>query len=333
MKKFIVPLLALIALPTSIQANIDHEFAEKCIKLQESIGCFKKASGPKKISLSNESMLDQAKKSLASGDSAGALSKVNVFLNENKDSKEGYLLRALINEWDYENMNQALLDLNRAIELDNKYADAYALRGQHFYWQLSNKTAAEKDLSRALELSPNSLLANYLMGEILYDIADAQYEKNLLEQAFETGSEALSYFGMVLSSKNSEPDYILKRIFPFGITYHTYAQLGDINFSGYSLLKELKERKKSKAYLENSIDNFSKAIQIAPLQEDVEKMELDRDFDYWGLDELYLQRANAYSWKEKWRDACKDWKISKNMGNKESQTSFRQNCKADGYYR
>ena len=61
MKKFIVPLLALIALPTSIQANIDHEFAEKCIQLQESIGCFKKASGPKKISLSNESMLDQAK--------------------------------------------------------------------------------------------------------------------------------------------------------------------------------------------------------------------------------------------------------------------------------
>ena len=37
--------------------------------------------------------------------------------------------------------------------------------------------------------------------------------------------------------------------------------------------------------------------------------------------------------KKNWRDACKDWKISKNMGNKESQTSFRQNCKADGYYR
>ena len=333
MRKFLISLLAAIALPTAVSANVDSKVAEDCMKATDFQGCVESMSGPKKISSSNESMLDQAKKSFASGDSAGALSKVNVFLNENKDSKEGYLLRALINEWDYENMNQAFLDLNKAIELDNKYADAYALRGQHLYWQLSNYTAAEKDLSKALELSPNSLLANYLMGEILYDIADSQYEKNMLEQAFETGSEALSYFGMVISSKNSEPDYILKRIFPFGITYDTYAQLGDINFSGYSLLKELKERKKSKAYLENSIDNFSKAIEIAPLQEDVEKMELDRDFDYWGLDELYLERANAYSWKEKWRDACKDWKISKNMGNKDSQTSFRQNCKADGYYR
>ena len=138
MKKFIVPLLALIALPID-SGKYWFWGCWKCIKSQESIGCVKNASA-QKIILSNESMLDQAKKSLASGDSAGALSKVNIFLNENKDSKEGYLLRALINEWDYENMNQALLDLNKAIELDNKYADAYALRGQHFYRQLSDET-------------------------------------------------------------------------------------------------------------------------------------------------------------------------------------------------
>tara|TARA_B100000401_G_scaffold321045_1_gene222308 strand:- start:317 stop:1318 length:1002 start_codon:yes stop_codon:yes gene_type:complete len=333
MKSFAIPLLSIIALPTAIQANIDFRVVEKCLKETESKGCVKIPSGQEKISLSNESILDEAKKSLSSGDSADALSKVNIFLNDNKDSKEGYLLRALINEWDYANMNQAFSDLNKAIELDNKYAEAYALRGQHLYWELSNKTEAEKDLNRALELSPNSILANYFMGEMLYDYADSQYEKNMLKQAFETGNEALSYFEMVLSNKNFEQDFIIKRIFPFGIIYDTYVQVGTINFSGYSLLKELRERKKAKEYLDNSIDSFSKAIEIAPSKEDVEKMELDRNNNFWALDELYLERANAYSWKEKWKAACKDWKISKDMGNKDSQTSFRENCKPDGYYR
>ena len=52
MKSFTIPLLAIIALPTAIQANIDYRVAEKCLKETESKGCIKISFGPEKISSS-----------------------------------------------------------------------------------------------------------------------------------------------------------------------------------------------------------------------------------------------------------------------------------------
>ena len=45
-------------------------------------------------------------------------------------------------------MNGAISDLNKAIELDEKFAVAYALRGQHLYWELSNKPKVNKVLEK-----------------------------------------------------------------------------------------------------------------------------------------------------------------------------------------
>ena len=44
-----------------------------------------------------------------------ALSKINYFLSKNPNSKEGYLLRALILGWDFDDQKQALQDLTKAI--------------------------------------------------------------------------------------------------------------------------------------------------------------------------------------------------------------------------
>ena len=325
MKRLVITLLAFISFPSIVNANLDPKIAEMCMKAADFKGCVESMSGEATNILSTNSKLNEAINDLNSKDPAGALSKVNLFLKENKESKEGYLLRALINEWDFANMNGALSDLNKAIELDEKFAVAYALRGQHLYWELSNKPAAEKDFEKALKISPENSLINYLYAEYLYDFASAQYEKENYFQAFTIGNEAKTYFEKVLANDNSNPDYLLRRIFPFGITYDTYAQLGDLNFDGYFVLKELKERKKAKEYLNAAIISYSNSIQIAPPQEETDKVELDLNYDMWDLGELYLSRGNAYSWIDNTgRKACKDWKVSKSYGNKEARKNVRE---------
>ena len=90
-------------------------------------------------------------------------------------------------------------------------------------------------------------------------------------------------------------------------------------------MKELKERKKAKDYLNAAIVSYSNSIQIAPPQEETDKVELDLNYDMWDLGELYLSRGNAYSWIDKeWKKACKDWKKAKSYGNKEAQKNYRE---------
>ena len=90
-------------------------------------------------------------------------------------------------------------------------------------------------------------------------------------------------------------------------------------------MKELKERKKAKDYLNAAIVSYSNSIQIAPPQEETDKVELDLNYDMWDLGELYLSRGNAYSWIDNTgRKACKDWKVSKSYGNKEARKNVRE---------
>ena len=81
--------------------------------------------------------------------------------------------------------------------------------------------------------------------------------------------------------------------------------------------KKYSASKFTKDYLNAAIISYSDSIQIAPPQEETDKVELDLNFDMWDLGELYLSRGNAYSWIENTvRKACKDWKVSKSYGNK-----------------
>ena len=311
------------------QIHFNYSYAssfDECNKLndaQEFRDCMSKANSNKDIVVQDK--LSEAINALDSGDPAGALGKVNNYLEENKNSAEGYLFRALINEWDFANLNDALNDYSKAIALNDKYAEAYALRGSHLYWELSNKPAADKDLKKALAISPNSSLINFLMAEYLFDFAITLYEKDKKEQALDFGNQAISYYEKVLSSDNSKPDYLVRRIFPLGITYVALAEIGYIKFDGYFLLKELKDRKKAKEYLNESIISYTKAIELAPSQEITDKLEIDMNYDNWDLGELYLNRGNAQSWiNNNWKKACNDFKTSKKLGNKDAQKTYRE---------
>ena len=68
MKKIIFPLLAFIALPTTIQANVDPKVAEICMKAADFKGCVESMSGMKKNNSSPKSEYDNALVLLESGD-------------------------------------------------------------------------------------------------------------------------------------------------------------------------------------------------------------------------------------------------------------------------
>ena len=101
--------------------------------------------------------------------------------------------------------------------------------------------------------------------------------------------------------------------------------LGDTNFELYFLYQDKKETKTAKKYLEEALEHYTKAISIAPSQEEVEKIELDRDLDLFSPSELYFKRGDVYSFmNNKWKKACSDWKVSKKMGNEDARDSYRK---------
>ena len=92
----------------------------------------------------------------------------------------------------------------------------------------------------------------------------------------------------------------------------------------YFLYKDIKERSKAKQYLEETLEHYSKAISMAPSQEEVEKLELDRDLDLISPADLYRARGDVYSWmNNKWKKACSDWKVAKKLGDEGARDNFR----------
>ena len=107
------------------------------------------------------------------------------------------------------------------------------------------------------------------------------------------------------------------------VTYTTTALLGDTKFELYFLYKDKKERPTAKKYLEEAVKHYTDAIAMAPSQEEIIKIELDKDIDLYSPAELYLYRGNAYSWMNNDKQACSDWKVSKKLGNSDARDMVR----------
>ncbi len=325
MKKIFFLLVACIALPTTIQANVDPKVAEICMKAADFKGCVESMSGIKKNNSSPKSEYDNALFLLESGDTSGAIDNINSYLKKNKQSKEAYLLRAVIYRWELDNADNAIKDLNKAILIDTQYADAYAVRGVTLYWDLSNGPAAKKDLEKALEISPNNPYIQYSYAEYLYDNSFNLADKNKKDLAINSTNEAIKYFKKSISSQDKRNDSLVKRIFPFGIKYDSYAQIGGAKFDLYFWYKDTQQRQLAKEVIKSSILDYSKSIELAPSQEETDKFEIERNFDLIDLGKLHFWRGNAYSWFDRTgKKACKDWKISKKYGNKDAQKNARE---------
>ena len=68
---------------------------------------------------------------------------------------------------------------------------------------------------------------------------------------------------------------MLRCAYDIDVTYTTNALLGDTKFELFLLYRDKKDRLMVKKYQNEAIEHYTKAISIAPSQEEVEKIELD----------------------------------------------------------
>ena len=105
MKWLIIPLVSCIALPTAIQANIDPKVAELCMKASDFQGCVKSMSVINEKKSPNNSEFDDALAFFKEGSSLRALKSINSYLKKNPNSKEVYILSAMINAYNLGNFD------------------------------------------------------------------------------------------------------------------------------------------------------------------------------------------------------------------------------------
>ena len=167
MKRLIIPFLSFIALPSAIQANIDPKVAEICMKASDFHGCVKSISGFKEKKLAIISEYDKALAFFNEGDSLNANKSIKSYLNKNPNSKEGWMLKAIINAYDLQKYDDAIADIDKAIDIDNEYALAYAFKAEIFYWDLDGSLSqALVYLEKAMNLSPEDSHINFIAWDI-----------------------------------------------------------------------------------------------------------------------------------------------------------------------
>jgi len=90
--------------------------------------------------------------------------------------------------------NEAIINLNRAIELNEKFALAYANRANS-YNQINNFTNSLKDAEKAIELTPNLEWAYAIKGNVLTKQGNFVEAERTLNKAIEINeNSAVAYF-------------------------------------------------------------------------------------------------------------------------------------------
>ena len=231
MKRFLIPLVAALAIPTAVNANVDPKIAEDCKKATDFQGCVESMSGQKNNNLSIKSGYDEALIAFEKGDSLKAMKLINSHIKKNPNSKEGYLLRAFINSYDLSEFDKALEDVDKAIEIDESYAIAYALKSDIFYFDIGGSASqTKKMLNKAFELSPDNPFVNFVKGDFHYDDSFILLDKDKKELAIKSAEKALMHFKKVVENSKNNKNLIYKRIYPLGITYTATALLGEAKF-------------------------------------------------------------------------------------------------------
>ncbi len=81
MKGFLITLLAALALPTAVNANVDPKIAEICIKATDFQGCIQSMSGQKN-NLSNKSRYNEVLIAFEKGDFLKTKKSINSYIRK-----------------------------------------------------------------------------------------------------------------------------------------------------------------------------------------------------------------------------------------------------------
>ena len=309
MKRLLIPLLATLTLPNSVNS--------------EFFCGVNKVDCPKQL-FAMQNDFDSALFLFKKGSISDALDTINYFINKNNLSKKAYLLRAFIYDWGLNDKEKAFSDLKKALNIDPEFAEAHALIGTYYFWDFGNNILAKESHEKAIKIAPNNPHVNFEMAARIEELAWIFRDKNQIDNAIKNFQEAIKYFTLVTLYLNENPSFIMEEYFPLGI-YQAHNILGDLNFELYFLYKDTRQRKVAKEFLEKAIVQYTKAIEVSPTNEIINQYIIDRDFDAVTLDQLHLVRGNAHSWaKNGSRKACKDWKVSKEFGNEEAKKKVRE---------
>lgn len=103
----------------------------------------------------------------------------------------------------YEN---ALKAIEKALEINPKYADAWNSKGIVLY-KLGRYADAKKAYEKALELNPKHVLAHYNLGELFFDLGNLQGASKEVKDALDIDANNALAIGLQGRIKIEEQDY------------------------------------------------------------------------------------------------------------------------------
>ena len=246
MRRILIPFLSILALPSAIYANIDPKVIEKCMQASDFKGCVEIMTGQKENESRIKTEYDDALFFFKKGASLRAIKSINSYLKKNPNSKEGFILSALINTYALNKFEDAIRDIDNALDIDNKYAYAHALKADIFYFDLGGSISKSQGyLEKAMNLSPEDPYINFIAGDIqfdnglvvlggdTFDLAKKSKDKKALSlKSFE---EAKKSFEKTLANLNLDKykNPLAESSYPLDVIYTTTALLGDTKYELY----------------------------------------------------------------------------------------------------
>ena len=128
----------------------------------------KVAATPRNRALKADDYLASATQKYERGDIQGALADLNQAIALNPKFAEAYYNRGLLKVQNLNDVQGALADYDRAIALTPKSALAYNNRGHLKYHKLNDVQGALDDLSKAIEVNSNFAGGYYIRGDLFY---------------------------------------------------------------------------------------------------------------------------------------------------------------------
>ena len=295
----------------------------------------------------DDSTFNEALKSFNNFQKSDAQFSIKQYLSKNPNSKEGYLLKALISKYDLQDPKQAISDLTMAINLDKNYAEAYSWRAEISALDFEDYNEALRDINKALEILPDDPLVNFHAAKIYIEMGDSNLEKSkntggkyskdmkALDKGFESFKKSNFYANKAIAAYPDKLNDMYQRIFPFGYLYELHHEVGINNYEmgWYWQGDKGNKRSKAKVFFDAAINSFTRAISIAPKQEKTDQIYDEYNLRYLMVADIHFWRGETYQSYIKgawWKKSCPEYKISKSAKNsefyKDSQKWYREEC-------
>ena len=319
MKRLLLPLLAALSLPTPVNAGIERNIAEFCLKAEDFSGCVKEMSAGrkpvlKKINKNNSGepdFLSQANsKYLNENDYLSAIGYLNDAIRINPNDSEAYYVRGIINLLEIGDPKNAFLDFQKSVRLDNQDSYKYMTLGILKVFYLDKKESGLEDLNKAIDLNPENSLAYLFRGRVNNFLSSTGSD---IQKVIQFSNASINDFSQSIESYKDTFNPFYKRLFPFGYLHILYGSRGRVKSNlgqFYKNVKEIENKALSKEFINSSLSDFDLFIEKAPTVDEVENLKnpaknFQRDFVKLSGHTL---KGDTYSGLNKFATACKNWK-------------------------